>query len=109
MTNSLENLLQQIGMNSSPVAPGSRYYGISQAEMKTPDGKTIAYLRRRIIPPAEQSESSREHMVSESERLDNITASHIGDPEQFWQIADYNYAMKPEKLTGESGKIILLP
>jgi len=109
MTNPLDTLLQQIGLNSSPVAPGSRYYGIGMGEYKTPDGKSIVFLRRRIIPPADQSEPAQEHMVSEGERLDNIAAGHIGDPEQFWQIADYNNAIKPEELTGEPGGKILLP
>lgn len=109
MTNALESLLQQVGMSTSSFPPGSRYYGIAQAELETALGEKIAYLRRRIIPLAEPDDNSFEHMVTEGDRLDNIAASHIGDPEQFWQIADYNNAIKPEELTEEPGKKILLP
>ncbi len=109
MTNTLESLLQQIGLSSSSFPPGSRYYGIAQAEWETASGETIAYLRRRIIPMATSAEENTEHTVSEGERLDNIAAVHIGDPEQFWQIADLNNALKPEELTSEPGSKILLP
>lgn len=109
MSTSIESLLQQIGLSASPVGPGSRYYGIGISEYKAPDGRSISYLRRRIIPLATPSDPSREHMVSEGERLDNIAAGHIGDPEKFWQIADYNNAIKPEEMTSEAGKKILLP
>jgi hypothetical protein len=109
MTNALESMLQQIGMSTSSFPPGSRYYGIAQAEMETAKGERIAYLRRRIIPLAEPTEEAQVYTVSEGERLDNIAAAHIGDPEQFWQIADFNNAMKPEELTGEAGLKILLP
>jgi len=109
MTNSLESLLQQIGLSSSSFPPGSRYYGIGQAETVTLAGNSIAYLRRRIIPAADQSEPSKEYTVAEGDRLDNIAAAHIGDPEQFWQIADYNNAVKPEEMTDEAGRVLLLP
>jgi len=109
MTNALESLLRQIGISTSSIPPGSRYYGIAQAEMETSSGNKIVYLRRRIIPLAEPLDDTQEHMVSEGDRLDNIAASHLGDPEQFWQIADFNNAIKPEELTNEAGKKILLP
>ena len=109
MTNSLEAILQQIGLSTSSFPPGSRYYGLGQAESVTPAGNSIVYLRRRIIPPADQTEPSKVYMVAEGDRLDNIAAAHIGDPEQFWQIADYNNAIKPEELTDEAGKNLLLP
>lgn len=109
MTNSLESMLQQIGLGTSSIPPGSRYYGIGQAEFTTPGGETIVFLRRRIIPPADQSDSFTEYSVAEGDRLDNIAAAHLGDPEQFWQIADANSAMRPEELTDEPGKKILLP
>jgi hypothetical protein len=41
--------------------------------------------------------------VKEGDRLDNIAASYIGDPQQFWQIADANEALKPEELTQNAG------
>ena len=82
----------------------SRYYTIETAKWVTPDGKTIVYLRRRFVPPPENFALLQEHGVTEGERLDNITARYLGDPEQFWQICDANNAMQPEELILIAGR-----
>jgi nucleoid-associated protein YgaU len=46
----------------------------------------------------------REHTVRAEERLDQIAATYLGDPEQFWRIADANRAVAPEELTDEAGR-----
>jgi hypothetical protein len=46
----------------------------------------------------------QEHVVMEGERLDNITAQYVGDPEQFWRICDANRAMRPDGLTATPGR-----
>ncbi len=43
-------------------------------------------------------------MVREGERLDNITALYLEDPEAFWRIADANAAMRPEALVETVGR-----
>jgi hypothetical protein len=45
-----------------------------------------------------------EHTVEEGDRLDNVTARYLGDPEQFWQLCDANDAMVPDELTEEIGR-----
>jgi nucleoid-associated protein YgaU len=50
-----------------------------------------------------------EHMVTEGERLDQITARYLGDPEQFWRVADANNAMRPDDLTAEVGRTLRIP
>ena len=40
------------------------------------------------------------------DRLDNITSAFLGDPEQFWRVADANGAMRPEELTERVGRRI---
>jgi nucleoid-associated protein YgaU len=82
----------------------SRYYQSATATLETPDGKTIVYLRRRFVPDPRRFSLLQEHTVTEGERLDNIAAQYLGDPEQFWRIADANGAMKPEDLTAEPGR-----
>ena len=43
-----------------------------------------------------------EHSVKEGDRLDNIAAHYLGDPEQFWRLCDANEAMQPDELTRTS-------
>jgi nucleoid-associated protein YgaU len=71
--------------------------------METKDGKTIIYLQRRFIPALERYELILEHIVTEGDRLDNIAAHYLGDPGQFWRIADANNAIGPDELTAEIG------
>ena len=82
----------------------SRYHTVETTTLQTPDGKTIAHLRRRFLPSPERFALLQEHVVTEGDRLDNITAQYLGDPLQFWRIADANNAMRPEELTEEIGR-----
>ncbi|MEW6734488.1 MAG: LysM domain-containing protein [Acidobacteriota bacterium] len=82
----------------------SRYNGIKTAELETADGRKIVYLCRRFVPPPERFELLLEHTVTEGERLDNITAQYLGDPEQFWRICDANAAIRPNELTETIGR-----
>ena len=84
----------------------SRYSGIATVTLETQDGKQIVYLRRRFVPPPERFDLLTEHTVSEGERLDNITALYLGDPEQFWRVCDANGVIRPEELTETIGRKI---
>lgn len=50
-----------------------------------------------------------EHLVTEGERLDNITARYLVDPEQFWRLCDANNAMRPDELTEVIGRRLMIP
>lgn len=93
-------------MRTNPFPITSRYYTTEMAELTTPDGKTIVYLRRRRVPQPEEFVTLMEHRVAEGDRLDNITAQYLGDPEQFWRLCDANNAMEPEELTEPEGGTI---
>jgi hypothetical protein len=84
----------------------SRYYGIATATLETQDGLQIVYLRRRFVPAPERFDLLIEHSVSEGERLDNITALYLADPEQFWRLCDANGVIRPEELTERIGRRI---
>jgi hypothetical protein len=84
----------------------SRYYGIATVTLETQDGKQIVFLRRRFVPPPERFDLLTEHTVSEGERLDNITALYLGDPEQFWRVCDANGVIRPAELTETVGRKI---
>jgi hypothetical protein len=82
----------------------SRYYGIQTVTLKAADGRTIAFLQRRFVPPPDRFALLQEHVVAEGERLDHIAAKYFGDAEAFWRIADANSAMRPEELTETIGR-----
>ena len=84
----------------------SRYYDTPTARLEMPDGRTIVYLRRRFVPPPENFALLLEHAVTEAERLDNITAQYLGDPEQFWRVCDANGAIRPDELVETVGRRI---
>ena len=80
----------------------SRYYGIETATLRSAQGRTISYLRRRFMPDSTNITLLTEHLITQGDRLDNVTALYLGDPEQFWRICDANNAMHPDDLLDKS-------
>jgi len=76
----------------------SRYASTDVATLTDADGRVTAYLGRRFVPQPERFALLQTHTVAEGERLDNLTATYLGDPEQFWRVADANRAMRPDDL-----------
>lgn len=92
--------------------PGSRYANLDILTRIGADGREVAYVARRFVPPRPEGTVIREHVVTEGERLDHISARYLGDAELFWQIADVNNAMRAEALVEEVGRrlvVALLP
>lgn len=87
----------------------SRYARIETVQIETADGRTIVYLRRRFVPVDKNTVTLIEHTVTQGERLDNITALYLGDPEQFWRVCDANNAMRPEELMEAVGSSLVIP
>ena len=89
----------------------SRYYSIEVATIEIADGRTVSYLRRRFLPDGSKAVVLAEHMITQGERLDNITARYLGDPESFWLVCDANNAMLPDDLTADSeiGNRLIIP
>jgi hypothetical protein len=89
--------------------PTSRYYGIEIAKFVAADGRETVYLRRRFLPDLRTIIVLSEHTVAEGDRLDNVTAGYLGDPEQFWRVGDANEEMEPDQLMVEVGRAIRIP
>ncbi len=83
--------------------PTSRYHNIETATHILEDGRKVVYLKRRLVPAPDRFSLLQEHVVSQGERLDNLTALYYNDPLQFWRICDANNAMEPTELTAEIG------
>ena len=95
----LQAMLQAGGAGSAEFAPSSRYYGVSTAKLTTADGRTMVFLKRRLVPAPEEFSLIQEHSIVQGDRLDNLTAKYLGDPEQFWRLCDANGAIRPDELT----------
>lgn len=88
------------------MGPGSRYSTVGTAGYHRPDGSTVVYLRRRMLPAPDRFALLREHAVTQGDRPDNIAAQYLGDPEQYWRICDANGVMRPDELTATVGRRI---
>jgi nucleoid-associated protein YgaU len=86
--------------------PSSRYHGLQVLQHPTENGRSIAYLERRFLPDPNNFADLTSHAVVAGDRMDNIAFRYLGDPEQYWRIADANAAMQPEDLTQEVGSRI---
>lgn len=88
----------------------SRYFTTETAIWVGADGRQIAYIRRRFLPIAPVVMMT-EHVVTQGDRLDNVTAQYMGDPEQFWRVADANNTMHPDELTQPQaiGQRVIIP
>src|SRR5689334_5559721 len=106
MSDPLQNLLQAIPLSTTLFSPSSRYYGLETAKLFTAEGEEVIYLRRRFVPQPERFAVLRVHTVTEGDRLDNVAARHLGDPELFWRICDANRALRPDELTEEIGRVL---
>jgi hypothetical protein len=87
-------------------ASTSRYYSLPVATYTAPDGRQIAYVRRRLLPQPSTFNLLLLHTVTDSDRLDNITNQYLDDPQQFWRICDANDILSPFELTDTVGRMI---
>ena len=103
-TDPVQAMLAQTSLQRNLFTPTSRYYGIDTETLSTNDGTMIVYLKRRFLPSPDRFQLLQEHTVTQAERLDNIAAKFLGDPELFWRLADANGAMRPEELVQTVGR-----
>ncbi len=86
--------------------PTSRYAALPTAIYTAPHGTQIVYLARRIVPQPDSFALLHYHVVKQGERIDNIAAAELGDPEQYWRICDANGAIRPAELTERLGRAL---
>lgn len=106
MTDALKAFLQSASLEASAFPPGSRYHGLAVSQWTRPDGRPSSFVRRRIVPPAERFATLQLHSVTEGDRLDNLAAAYLGDPQQYWRLCDANSAMRPDELIELIGRIL---
>jgi hypothetical protein len=94
----LDALLQNAAAGPKPFPPNSRYNAIPTLSYTFTDGREVAYLSRRVVPQPGRYTTLATHTVVQGDRLDNLAAKHIGDPEQYWKLCDANGAVRPDEL-----------
>ena len=99
----VQAMLAQTSLQNSLFASTSRYYGLPVETFVLANGNMVAYVTRRFVPAPERFQTLQLHTVTQGERLDNIAATFLGDPDLFWRLCDANRAMRPESLTDKPG------
>jgi hypothetical protein len=109
MDSALAALITSAAGTGAPTSPGSRYYGAQTEPFTLPDGTTVTYLARRIIPQAATYTATRSYVIVDGDRLDNLASRFLGDPQLYWMICDANGATDPDDLTAQAGRTIVIP
>jgi nucleoid-associated protein YgaU len=88
----------------------SRYYGFSVQQYAAPNGPSIPYLARRIVPQpgAPNYATINQYTVKQGDRLDQIAAKFLGDPIMAWLICDANGAINPHDLVATPGRVLAI-
>lgn len=87
----------------------SRYFHLESTTYTFADGRQVSYKRRRFLPPGESLPLLAELRVARGDRLDHLSARTLGDPLEFWRIADANNALHPAALVEEPGAALRVP
>lgn len=86
--------------------PTSRYASVGTTTLTNAGGTAVVCLERRFVPQPGSLAQTTVYTVTVGDRLDLIANAQIGDPSQWWQIADANRAMWPEDLTATPGTVL---
>ncbi|WP_437972140.1 hypothetical protein WMF04_23860 [Sorangium sp. So ce260] len=87
----------------------SRYSNVGTAIWSSPLGEQVLYRQRRFLPNPATIQVLSKVEVKDGERIDQIAAVTLGNPLQWWRIADANTAMEPYALTDVPGVELIVP
>ena len=87
-------------------AANSRYVNTPTRTCTLPDGRDVVYLARRFVPAPQSLALLGTYATLEGDRIDNVAAKTLGDPELFWRIADGNRELEPDALTAAIGRVL---
>ena len=98
MKNPIQAMFEAGVVEATDFPPESRYAGLPTRTIEGRDGRVVSYVSRRFSPPPEAFATQGYRVVREGQRLDQIAAETIGDPEGFWMHCDANGALWAEEL-----------
>lgn len=82
-------------------------YAASQVAALEKGGQVV-----NVILPGQQAAqtfSYVSHMITDSDRLDNLANQYYGDPTQWWMIANANPELNPDFTSLAPGTVIRVP
>jgi len=110
MIDPLQALIAAGAVPANTFPPNSRYASTPILAHDPGDGRpAVPYLGRRLVPQPDSLATLGEHSVAGDDRLDNLAATYLGDPELWWRIADANLAAHPDELTSTVGRRLKVP
>jgi nucleoid-associated protein YgaU len=83
--------------------------GAEVLNLTVPGGRSVRYLRWRVLPQGRSMPAAQNYIVQAGDRLDLIATRVLGDPLQYWRIADANDAMNPFDLVAVPGRALRIP
>jgi hypothetical protein len=109
MPDPLQALLAGGAVPSTAFLPTSRYVDVGVATYTPPpplgeEPVPVAFLRRRLVPRPERFALLYETICVEGDRRDLLAATHLGDAELWWRLADANGVIDPTKMTVPIGR-----
>jgi hypothetical protein len=87
----------------------SRYANLPVLTLEREGQDPMPFVARRFLPAGSSLQTLAEEIVQSDDRADLITTRTLGDPLQFWRLADANDVLDPGELTDESGQRIRIP
>jgi nucleoid-associated protein YgaU len=83
--------------------PKSRHQDLPTYEATlAPGAAPVELFEPRVVP---QPRGSVVHRVAAADRLDLLAHRYLGDPFQYWRIADANPALTPEDILDPGAQI----
>lgn len=101
--NDIAKMLAPPTSEQVPFPPTSRYHGLPVRRANLPDGREVAFVGRRFLPPLSAYETSAVHTVQGGDRLDLLAAQYFGDPEAGWRVVEANLLRDPREAVRETG------
>ena len=106
--NDIAKLLAPPTADKAPFPPDSRYHGLPMRRMTLSDGREVAFVGRRFLPPLDTYETIAIHAVQDGDRLDLLAAQYFADPEQGWRIPEANAVRDPRAVLVQAGSRIAI-
>lgn len=105
----LQALLASGAVPSVTFPPNSRYAQVGITVYVRPpapgeDPAPVPFLRRRLVPKPERFFAVYDYVTVERDRRDLVAATHLADPELWWQLADANGVIDPRRMTEPVGR-----